>query len=292
MNKNLRPSAQRLSAQIFLRLVEVFKANGWEIPNEDMGIESRFNRFCERLGILDTKEQELVIELTKRFTVISGSEYLQLIIKLLNRINSEGIEAFQETSRFLIMPLIAPQDISKTKSSKFVWYYFRDELVKCNSTFVGKELVYCDIEKVSWVKGIKSNEIVILLDDYIGSGETAVSAIKWLVNKFELNPKQMVILSLAAQEIGINYIARETEVVTYAYYRLTRGISDYYAGEQLEVNIITMNEIEDKLKVKTNYRFGYNRSEALVSLIRTPNNTFPVFWKPCGKNNLAPFLRD
>lgn len=287
MNKNLR-----LPVQVYLKLVEVFTTNGWEIQIEDAGTESRFNRFCERLSILDAKEQELVIELTKRFTVISGVEYLQLIIKLLNRINSENIEIFQKTSVFLVAPLIAPKDLRKTKSSKFMWYYFRDELVEYNPVFVGKKLIHCDVEKMSWAKTVKSDEIVILLDDYIGSGETAVSAIKWLTNGSAIDPRQIVVMSLAAQEMGMNHITQETGVVTYTYHRLTRGISDYYTGGQLEMNISTMNRIEDKLKIEKKFRFGYNKSEAMISLIRTPNNTFPVFWKSYRKNTRAPFSRD
>lgn len=283
---------QRLSAQMYLKLAEVFKINGWEIQAEDSGTESRFNRFCERLSILDAKEQELVIELTKRFTVISGVEYLQLIIKLLDRINSESIEIFQKTCNFLVVPLIAPKDFGKTKSSKFMWYYFHDELVKYNPVFVGKKLIYCDVEKTAWAKAVKPNEVVILLDDYIGSGETAVSAIKWLMNRSKIGPRQIVVMSLAAQKMGMNHIKQETEVVTYTYHQLTRGIRDNYIGGQLEMNISTMNRIEDKLKIEDNFRFGYNKSEATISLIRTPNNTFPVFWKPCRKNALAPFSRD
>ena len=249
MNKDLR-----LSASIFLNLIDVFKTKGWEIPSDTSGMESRFNRFCERLSILDTKEQQLVIELTRRFTDISGNEYLQLIIKLLNRI--------------------------------------RDEVVKYNPLFVGKNLVYCDIEKASWISNLKTDEMVILVDDYVGSGETAVGAIKWLVDSFKTDPKQIVILSIAAQEFGVKHISQETGVVTYSYYQFTRGISDFYSGDQRDDYLETMNGIEDKLKVDSEDRLGYNKSEALISLIRTPNNTFPVFWKAKNKSKPAPFPRD
>ena len=79
-----------------------------------------------------------------------------------------------------------------------MWYYFHDELVKYSPVFVGKKLIYRDVEKASWAKTIKPNEIVILLDDYIGSGETAVSAIKWLTNGSTIDPRQIVVMSLAA----------------------------------------------------------------------------------------------
>ena len=287
MNKDLR-----LSASIFLNLVDVFKANGWEIPNGTSGMESRFNRFCERLSILDTKEQQLVIELTRRFTDISGSEYLQLIIKLLNRIHDERNAVFSTAKKFFILPLVAPQDFSRTKSSSFVWYYFRDELVKYNPLFVGKNLVYCDIEKASWVRNLKTDEMVILVDDFIGSGETAVGAVTWIVDTFKIDPKQIVILSIAAQELGIKHILQETGVATYSYYKFTRGISDFYSDEQRKDYLAIMNVIEDKLKVDSEDRLGYNQSEALISLIRTPNNTIPVFWKTKNRSKPAPFPRD
>ncbi len=52
-----------------------------------------------------------------------------------------------------------------------------------------------------------------------------------------------------------------------------------------------MEEIEDKMSVKRNYRLGYGQSEALVTMCRTPNNTFPVFWEEKGNMKLAPFPR-
>ena len=76
----------RLPADTFLSLMQVFKKHGWEIPAEDAGYENRFNRFCQRLSLLDADEQDLVIELTRNFTVISGNDYLQFLIGLLNRI--------------------------------------------------------------------------------------------------------------------------------------------------------------------------------------------------------------
>lgn len=287
MNKDLR-----LSANTFLDLVAVFKANGWEIPDGPSGMESRFNRFCERLSMLDIKEQQLVINLTKRFTDISGSEYLHLILQLLNRICSEDNDLFRKTKKLFILPLIAPDDFHKTKSSRVVWYYFREEKVKFNPLFIGKQLVYCDIDKASWVCNLKDDEIIILVDDYIGSGETAVGAIKWIVEAFKANPKQIVILSIATQEQGVQHILNETGVTVYSQCQFTKGISDFYSGTEREDCLATMEEIENKLKVAPQDRLGYNQSEALISLIRTPNNTFPVFWKAKGTEQLAPFPRD
>lgn len=275
-----------------MKLVEVFTANEWEIPNEEAGMESRFNRFCERLCTLDAEEQRLVIELTRRFTAIGGTEYPQLILKLMNCLHSQNLPVFSEVEKVFILPLIAPEDRGRTKSSSVVWYHCREELIRYSSLLADKTVLCCDIEKASWIKTLKINELVILVDDFIGSGETAVSAVNWLTDSFGTDPKQIVILSIAALEMGIDHVRQKTGVEVYAYYIFRKGISDYYSDDQRDGCLKTMAGIEDKLKVDSDFRLGYAQSEALISLIRTPNNTFPVFWKKKDKSSPAPFLRD
>ena len=52
-----------------------------------------------------------------------------------------------------------------------------------------------------------------------------------------------------------------------------------------------MQDLENKFQFKDYVKFGYGQSEGLISLIRTPNNTFPIFWD--GENNKnAPFERN
>ena len=275
-----------------MKLVEVFTANEWEIPNEEAGMESRFNRFCERLCTLDAEEQRLVIELTRRFTAIGGTEYPQLILKLMNCLHSQNLPVFSEVEKVFILPLIAPEDRGRTKSSSVVWYHCREELIRYSSLLADKTVLCCDIEKASWIKNLKINELVILVDDFIGSGETAVSAVNWLTDSFGTDPKQIIILSIAALEMGIDHVRQKTGVEVYAYYIFRKGISDYYSDDQRDGCLKTMAGIEDKLKVDSDFRLGYAQSEALISLIRTPNNTFPVFWKKKDKSSPAPFLRD
>lgn len=287
MNTNIR-----LSADVFTKLVDAFKENEWDIPNESAGNESRFNRFCERLSILDTKEQLLVIELTKRFKVIDSSDYFKFIIELLNDINQKDISYFQQTNNFYILPLIAPKDFNKTKSSNFVWYYFRSEEVKYHPLFLGKQLKFIEPANTTALHSLNSSDSIILVDDYVGSGDTAKDAIEWLTTNSSVLQEKIVILSIAAQNAGINYINNDLHVPTYALHKLPKGISDYYTSDALENHTQTMKAIERKLKVRKKFKFGYNRSEGLISLIRTPNNTFPVFWQPHSANMNAPFSRD
>ena len=107
-------------------------------------------------------------------------------------------------------------------------------------------------------------------------------------------PKDIVertkVLALVAQEEGVDYI-QKLGVELYVGETRRKGISDYYTDEEAEHRLKLMEEIEDKMSVKRNYRLGYGQSEALVTMCRTPNNTFPVFWEEKGNMKLAPFPR-
>ena len=92
--------------------------------------------------------------------------------------------------------------------------------------------------------------------------------------------------------MGIDHVRQKTGVEIYAYYNFRKGISDYYSDDQLVGCLRTMKGIENKLKVSSKFRLGFAQSEALISLIRTPNNTFPVFWKSKDLPSPAPFSRD
>lgn len=281
----------RISAEVFLALTQVFRDNGWEIPDESAGMESRFNRFCERLSLFETPEQKMIIDLTKRFVVINSTEYLSTIISLLDSLTGMQECSLIPAKKILIYPLISPNDFEKTKSSKFVWYMMREEQVKYHPLLLNKKLVYCEIVQANWSANLKQDEKILLVDDYIGSGETATDAIKWFQETYNIALSQIVILSLAGQKIGIEHL-QSLGVEVYSFRVFQRGITDFYCDDDLRNHIVNMKRIENELKVDSKYNFGYNKSEALISLTRTPNNTFPVFWKKAGGKNIVPFPRD
>ena len=281
----------RISAENFMKLVDTFKQNGWDVPESDVEYESRFYRFCKRLSILDTNEQALMIELTKQFKNIDAQEYTPYMVELLKQIHSDQSDFFVKNKKIFVLPLLAPEDFKKTKSSSYMWYNFHDERIRLSLLLKDKELVFCDPTRFSWIENLKENEAVLLLDDYIGSGETAVNAVRWLHSQYNVDVEKTAILSIAAQEQGLEYIAENLQTRVFTYLIRKKGLSDYYSDETLAKNIKIMTEIEKKLNVEKRFAFGYNKSEALISLIKAPNNTFPVFWFTTQKHEFAPFLR-
>lgn len=52
-----------------------------------------------------------------------------------------------------------------------------------------------------------------------------------------------------------------------------------------------MKNISKKLHAPNGMELGYASTEGLVAMIKTPNNTFPVYWYEYKNRNYAPFVR-
>ena len=74
----------------------------------------------------------------------------------------------------------------------------------------------------------------------------------------------------------------------YSAVQCNKGLSENGTIEQIEM----MKSIEDQIRIDEVFRFGYHSSEALVKMMRTPNNTFPIYWfHKRNRNKYAPFPR-
>lgn len=226
------------------------------------------------------EEQQLLLELTERFLKIDLSEYVGYFEKLLNDIQNDN-----PGSTLILAPCIPEEEAGKTKSSSVALYTMKsthyNHAVKCG-------IEPNDIKNILPV--INQNTTIVLVDDFIGTGDTALNAIKYaqsiLPQGFPIqNIKVMAIVTMETGKIAIENIG----VRVYSYYINNKGITDNYTGDKLLQATELMNSIESKLtKLKPEFRFGYGMSEALVCMVRCPNNTFPVYW--LGKNT-APYER-
>lgn len=87
---------------------------------------------------------------------------------------------------------------------------------------------------------------------------------------------------------GYDYLQANKFNVFYSILK-EKGISD--SSRDVAKEILIMEEIEKNIGVKEKFKFGYGRSEALVKMIHTPNNTFPIYWLSNNKNKYPPFPR-
>lgn len=278
---------KKLSAEIFSKLIAIFDKKSWEIEDDSNEV-SLFNRFSSTLSELSYDQQLLILELTERFTQIKIEEYLIYIKKVLEKLVKDQKVDITNINNIYIAPLISPEDFGKSKSSTMVQYVIRN-IIKTIPELAFKRIIYTEGLQVESEQINQEDSILFLVDDFVGTGETALSAINYLNNIKSIDDKKVVILTIAALEIGMELV-QSLEILIYTGLVFNKGISDFYPPEIVSEKISLMESIEVKIKAHKNERLGYNRSEALLTLIRTPNNTFPVFWKE-KKNRIAPFPR-
>ena len=248
---------RELSTQYLIRISQIFEKNKWLIESTEDAEDSLFNRYCERiLEINENKKRNLVLELTERYLWVQEEQYTYYLIDAVKKMLLLKPEINEETKLY-IMPLVSPEDEGKTKSSSMLAYLF--------------------------------NSVKLRHDNYIGTGETAEKCLLHIL-KMNVEISQIAIVSLVAQKLGLDYLSKYSICVSTSIER-QRGISDFYEGEMLDKNIQLMREIEDKMSIKEKFKFGYGASEALVTMCRTPNNTFPIFWEESSNMKTAPFPR-
>lgn len=144
---------------------------------------------------------------------------------------------------------------------------------------------------MSNIKDFQNNSNIILIDDFIGSGKTAIRRLNWVKEKLKesnKNKSKVYFIAMAGMKKGIENIDKNIYEDLFVPFQLDKGISDNFPEAQKEEMINLMIEMEEKLAAKYNkkklrdFRLGYDKSEALYSVeaFSTPNNVFPIFWWP------------
>ncbi|MCZ7603151.1 MAG: phosphoribosyltransferase [Melioribacteraceae bacterium] len=280
--------SSHLDAKSFRNLCSLFKQMKWEIVDdeESEGL-SLFNRFSSSLSILSPDEQKLILELTRNFHRISLTGIEKHFNVLIRNIDNDFLDQYNE---IIVSPVLAPKDFHKkaTKSSQFIWYYLKGTFGKNIRLFNEPRVKFSeDFDSMKQFANVK-DKLIILVDDFVGTGKTAEEAVGYLTSGSEITKESIIVLTIAASTLGFQFL-ESNGIIIHSRYLLPRAISDIAdINKQSEYSKI-MKSIERKLNVKKKYKFGYGRSEALMSFVNTPNNTFPYYWWE--DKNLAPFPR-
>lgn len=280
-----------LSIDEFAKLIKIFNDKNWPIDEDDD--DDVFSKFRKTLQFLDKEQRHLILELTENFICVNMGKYyyhfLKAFDKYIKDIANEG-----NRKNIYIIPLISRGDFNKNKSSGFLYYILKSNKKKLQERYldiVSIKLVdttsYDMIADKTLQKFSKENARVCLIDDFMGSGNTAESAINVLYEEKNVPLNVISVVLVAAMEHGINYL-KEKKVSTYSGIVCKKAITGtgYKEIERIEM----MNSISERIGSEEKYYLGYEKSEALITLMRTPNNTFPIYWLK-GKNKYPPFER-
>lgn len=275
--------------EAIMKLNKVFKTNNWTEKDID---EFVFDNFCKLINNLDNKQRALIIELTEKYKWISYNDYNS---RILSTIDSIELEKLQKLKTVYLFPIIKREDEGKFKSGQFLIYQIKSfkRYLKNYGEITFKYISKFDDLNEENLK-MKENEALYLIDDYIGSGETLNFCLDELKVNTSISNDKINIITLASQN-EIYEKLKADGIAIYANYISKKGISDYYTPPLLQEKIEIMLEIEKMIPGGSHFSLGYNKSEALITMVRTPDNTFPIFWKTYKKGSQkfeAPFSRE
>jgi hypothetical protein len=292
----------KLTPDILLALENLFNEKKWPIENGSSANPSLFDKFCARLKLLDAEEQKMVIELTTKFERIGLREYLE---KFYDSFFCIGDSLINSKNKIFVYPLLEPYlavkkgsdervlkiPQAKTKSAGFLHYMCETD----DWRWITPKFIHHTSMNVLYKDFQNDDSVLLLVDDFVGSGKTAVDACKgYLSEKFNdrrINPENLKVVCIAAQKQGIEYVKKEIGVDVISAIILNKGISENYSSSEAKAKLLMMENIGKILKVNADYLFGYEKSESLITFLnKTPNNTFPVYWFET-RTRMAPFPR-
>ncbi len=278
-----------LTSRILFEIQSLFRSNDWEIYNNAEDYRSIYNSYCKRLSLFNETQQNLILGLTYNFLRLGVNDYDKLFLKAFQNIPNKLL---QSAKHIYIMPLEINEN-KRTKSSHFIWSYLSKYCDFSRIKFLNRTKFIDSFDYIN--KNLVEKCLFIFIDDFIGTGETAENnsreILKTIFNGVRIPESKMLLISLVAQKVGVERMKGSLGMPVFYGSLRNKGISDSYVGDDLANKTTIMVQIEDRLKIKDNYRFGYGRSESLITLgQKSPNNTFPVFWHET-KTKIAPFPR-
>lgn len=275
-----------MDAKTFTRITKLFVDKGWI---REQFYTTPLENLCELIINLKPNERDLLLELTERYNWLSNDKYFKLITETWNKIDEAKLA---NCHTIYLFPIKKPTDKDTIKSGDSLVYQVQASTLMSNRLSRIKFKSFSNFEKFA-TTNFELNSMILLVDDFLGSGKTFTKCLQQII---EVNPSirdKLNIFAIAIHQDALKVIA-ESKIPVYYGHAEKRGISDYHSGSDAESRIGTMLNIEKRLKINLTYSLGFGKTEALITLIRTPNNTFPIFWDEYeidGVKKSAPFPR-
>ena len=268
-NEVINRATDKIDVDDFTRLTRLHLDHVW-LTYEPQAL---FELWC----LSDNDEQKNIIEfLIKNFSYIDGRRLAEGSQAISNQI--QNVWSLNATNTFLI----ATCDDSKPDGSQTLIQNLKNKF----SIYWKESNFFNSI--VSGANEIPTDSNIILVDDFIGTGDTITRKLEYLNKKITergLNVISVKIVSLASMYFAIEVLDK-LGVEYYSVNWLKKGISELVSNDKREIATKSMEELEKKLQKKYHGKqipnFGYKKSESLFALESNniPNNVFPIFWWP------------
>lgn len=267
-----------ISPTDIFQLNQIFQKNRWAIEDEFGSPSEDYKNIINMIAKQKPNWRELTINLLRDYKKIGLDSQVALCSRALNSF----LEKFgNDYDRIILVPLISPKEPQKVKSGYSLINPVDVSIKKGKSVeFKNKILATAKTDGCLDALMESKNVLVVALDDFVGSGTTACifndhfqSYYAGYVGNFTI-----LVCCAAMMKNGQCYLQQEG-VRSIAGLYLDKGIecSNFIKDKNEAYKI--MDEIEEILHITGEFKYGFGQAESLVTLHRTPDTTFPLFWR-------------
>ena len=277
------------------------------IPSEDLQkriVDTIKYRFYDRLDLYDVyrwldnfqdDELEMAVSVLEKLEYYREEDLLGILSSKLDTIFKDVWHEFQKPFRVLFMPLGRPG-----KSGHIIQYLVKN-LFKYHTPKHVKEIVYNNHPKDLDIQSLTEEDVIIFLDDIIGSGDSFATDCKltfvkekrngeiehikneWTIGNVvkENTPYKIVLLSCILMDKGKAKIERDFpylklygDLRVYAFSKSMSPFGGYYKMKQIREFCYKYGR-----QICLGRELGYSNSQALALFAHAvPNNTLPIIW--------------
>lgn len=284
-----------------------------KIPSESLQkriVDTIRYRFYDRLDLYDVyrwldnfqdDEQEMAVSVLEKLEYYREEDLSGILLSKLATIIEDVWREIQKPFRILFMPLGRPG-----KSGHVIQYLVKN-LFKNQTPNHIKGIMYYNHPKDLDIKSLTDEDVIVFLDDIIGSGDSFETDCKltfeienngvkkqknneWTIGHIvkEDSPYKIVLLSCILMDKGKNRIERNFPYVKlYGEFR-THAFSKSKSpfGGYLKMKGIREFCYKYGQQICKGRELGYSNSQALVLFAHAvPNNTLPIIWVDTYEDN-------
>lgn len=263
----------KISKELFRLIFELYASQEWLSTRQDQLFETL--DLCESID-----EQNLLTFLLRQFVYVRSSKLSESLNSLADLIC--GTWNLDKTRTQLVA---TTPDHNPDSAQAILWYLKPLLQARGWNDVVQKNLFTRSF------RDLATFPIVVLIDEFCGTGKTLRSRIKSLKSAARQREEyegtkidlQIYVAVVASMEDALPVVRAECAKFE-AQILLKKGISGYFVNKELKDAVENMTRLESALKQDVKniefHSFGYGKAEALYSLENgnTPNSVFPIFW--------------
>lgn len=274
------------------KVMDLFIRHGWSINT------SRYENFCSLGGQMDADEFSLLFELVDRFHLLDVSNFMD---RFLMGYYSSKDEIFQNARSVIVTPMKIVDSNghhkADNKSGDIVSSMFE---AKRNLCEYEDKLVFCKDAFKAKIH-FQDGDVICFVDDFIGTGKTYQDTYQSFVSYFQrqnvvIGKENVFAIATWAMRVGYDF-CNEQGLRLYCAEIFEKAISEDSNFSDVEISarkkLMVQMEKSYGFRISKPYSLGFKQSEALVSIMgKSPNNTFPIFWKAKQELNIFPRFKN